>query len=120
MPSPTKIDAAEGVFERFMDVVKIKGISQFIDEFESRMPPSELADAMVNIIRDEGSSNREKLFCINFFLSAKKFQEKNKPEVTDADLDLMTENQIKAMLKTNFDINERTRGKKRAKEEAQA
>lgn len=87
---------------QFEAVASIKGIGEFIDAFEELMPLPELAETMVDIIRDTEGATRERIFCINFFLSAKKFQEKNRPEVKDEDLEKMSTGQIMGLLKHGY------------------
>ena len=111
---------------QFEQVANIKGISEFIDAFEDLMPMEELASTMVDIIRDTEAPKRERIFCINFVLSAYKFREKNRPELKDEDLEKMTEREIQALLRNGFknmpvcETDDEPRTTKRGKSKAAA
>jgi len=102
--SPDSAAAIRKLLRRTDDVANLTKISQFIEAFESKLPLDKLAAEMAALIKAPKISPRDKMLCINFFLNAKRFQEKHQPKLDDEEIENMTMRQIDALIEHQFGI----------------
>lgn len=108
--STEKKKTKAGGYRRIMAALEEGGrmdlarVGELIEAFEQHMPVEEVAKYLVDKIRDPESTSKEKLMCMSFYLNAKKFHEKNEPEIDDEDVQQLTQEQRGALLVNYFDV----------------